>query len=573
MKLYIFCLIACLFSANVLAQTINVTNSKSFAPIKDVAIFNLDHSKSGLTDENGFLNISIFEMQDTLVFQHAGYYERVLPYTSVVLLNYKVKLEEKLIDLSEVVISANKWEQNKSEVPNKITSIEKKHIELYNPQTAADLLAYSNEVFIQKSQMGGGSPMIRGFSANSVLLVVDGIRMNNAIYRSGNLQNVITLDPNIMESAEVVFGPGSIIYGSDALGGVMDFHTKKVRLNAPDNKKYTVNLMSRFATANFEKTFHVDVNYHGKKWGWLSSVSVSDFEDLRQGANGLDEFDRLNYVERINGVDQILSNSNPNIQKESGYRQLNFLQKFRYRPNDNFDLNYTFYLTTSSDVPRYDRLVQTDGGQLKYSEWYYGPQFWMYHALNMRLQKATSIYDAAQINIAYQNVEESRFSRKFDSEDLKSQIERVNVFSLNFDFDKTIAKKTTVFYGFEALYNKVNSEAFNKNIVSGATEDIATRYPDGGSNYYALAAYTSFKFNFSEQFTFTGGARYSYIKLESSFVDNSFFDFPYDEINISNGDVIALRNLPRLILIFQLVSGLQTLMMLLRYSIPAREML
>ena len=199
--------------------------------------------------------MSIFEMQDTLVFQHTGFFERVLPYTSVVLLNYKVTLDEKLVDLSEIVISASKWEQNKSEVPNKITSIERHEIEFYNPQTAADLLSYSNEVFVQKSQMGGGSPMIRGFSANSVLLVVDGIRMNNAIYRSGNLQNIITLDPNIMESAEVVFGPGSIIYGSDALGGVMDFHTKKVRLNAPDNKKYTVNFLSRFATANFEKTF------------------------------------------------------------------------------------------------------------------------------------------------------------------------------------------------------------------------------------------------------------------------------------------------------------------------------
>ena len=71
--------------------------------------------------------------------------------------------------------------------------------------------------------------MLRGFSANSILLVVDGVRMNNAIYRSGNLQNVITLDSHILEEAEVIFGPGSVIYGSDALGGVMDFHTQSPR--------------------------------------------------------------------------------------------------------------------------------------------------------------------------------------------------------------------------------------------------------------------------------------------------------------------------------------------------------
>ena len=80
-------------------------------------------------------------------------------------------------------------------------------------------------VFIQKSQLGGGSPMIRGFSTNRILIVVDGVRMNNAIYRSGNLQNIISIDALATEEAEVIFGPGSIIYGSDDIGGVMDFHS------------------------------------------------------------------------------------------------------------------------------------------------------------------------------------------------------------------------------------------------------------------------------------------------------------------------------------------------------------
>ncbi len=537
MKPFFICLLFCLISLQVSSQILKIFNSKTSDPIKDVAVFKLDKTKSVLSDNAGQIDVSIFNLQDTLVFQHASFYERVLAYTSLALLNYEIKLEEKLVNLNEVVISANKWEQNKSEVPNKIISIGLRDIEIYNPQTTADLLGNSNEVFIQKSQMGGGSPVIRGFSANSVLLVVDGIRMNNAIYRSGNLQNVISLDPNILESAEVVFGPGSIVYGSDALGGVMNFHTKKVRLNAFDEKKYTTNILSRFASANFEKTFHVDVNYHGEKWGWLTSLTLSDFEDLRQGSNGLSEFDRTYYVERVNGQDQQFLNSNPNVQKQSGYEQVNFLQKFRYRPKDNLDLNYTFYLSTSSNVPRYDRLIQTSDDYLKYSEWYYGPQFWMYHALNLKLQKANSIYDAAQINIAYQNVEESRYSRKFESEKLKSQIENVNIFSLNMDFDKLFSPKTTLFYGIEALYNRVNSIAFEENIIDGIKEDYATRYPDGGSDYFAYAAYASLKSNLNKNFTLTGGFRYSYVKLKSQFVNKQFFDFPYDEINIDNSDI------------------------------------
>src|SRR5690606_38343193 len=99
---------------------------------------------------------------------------------------------------------------------NKVVSISPQEVALQNPQTVADLLGEKSEVFIQKSQLGGGSPMIRGFSTNRVLISVDGVRMNNAIFRSGNLQNVIALDANAIQSTEVMLGPGSLMYGSDA---------------------------------------------------------------------------------------------------------------------------------------------------------------------------------------------------------------------------------------------------------------------------------------------------------------------------------------------------------------------
>ena len=79
--------------------------------------------------------------------------------------------------------------------------------------------------------------MIRGFATNRVFMVVDGVRMNNAIYRSGNIQNVISIDALSIETAEVVFGPGSLIYGSDAIGGVMDFHTLNAQFS--QNNKTT----------------------------------------------------------------------------------------------------------------------------------------------------------------------------------------------------------------------------------------------------------------------------------------------------------------------------------------------
>ena len=141
--------------------------------------------------------------------------------------SYRIGLTERIIKIDEVVISANKWKTGKNEIANQLATISAKQIAFNNSQTTADVLASSGRVFVQKSQLGGGSPMIRGFSANSVLIVVDGIRMNNAIFRSGNLQNVILVDPNVICSAGVLFGPGTVVYGSDALGGVMSFDLKK----------------------------------------------------------------------------------------------------------------------------------------------------------------------------------------------------------------------------------------------------------------------------------------------------------------------------------------------------------
>lgn len=168
--------------------------------------------------------------------------------------------------LGEVIVSVNKWEQKINEVPNKITKINKLDILRNNPQTAADLLSQTGAVFVQKSQLGGGSPMIRGFATNRVLLVLDGVRMNNAIYRSGNLQNVISIDALSTETAEVIFGPGSLIYGSDAIGGVMDFHTLNAKFSASEKMLVKGSVLGRYSTANKENTIHADVNLGWKKW-------------------------------------------------------------------------------------------------------------------------------------------------------------------------------------------------------------------------------------------------------------------------------------------------------------------
>ena len=139
------------------------------------------------------------------------------------------------IKLNEIVLSTSKFSQKYREVPKKVIQINSKQIEFENPSTSADLLQNIGNIFIQKSQLGGGSPMIRGHSTNRLVLTVDGVRLNNAIYRGGNIHNVISISPLTIENTEVILGSASVLYGSDAIGGVMNFYTKRAKLSFDSN--------------------------------------------------------------------------------------------------------------------------------------------------------------------------------------------------------------------------------------------------------------------------------------------------------------------------------------------------
>ena len=110
--------------------------------------------------------------------------------------------------LPEVVIYANKFPKPFKNIVQKVDFISDKNT-INQQANTADILTQSGHVFVQKSQSGGGSPVIRGFEASRVLLMVDGVRLNNAIFRAGHLQNIITVDNMILDRVEVIYGPSS----------------------------------------------------------------------------------------------------------------------------------------------------------------------------------------------------------------------------------------------------------------------------------------------------------------------------------------------------------------------------
>ena len=523
------------------AQIIQVKEKLSLNPVENVLIYAVDESDFIHTDINGQAELKQFNKNDILVFQHSAFQTQVINFKDLEKMNYEVLLSEKVIKIDEVVVSANKWEQDKSKIPAQIENISPKVIAQTQPQTTADLLGNTGKIFVQKSQLGGGSPIIRGFAANSVLIVVDGVRMNNAIYRSGNLQNVISLDAMNLEGAEVIFGPGSVIYGSDALGGVMDFHTKRPDFRGEERDRFSGSALMRYSSANNEKTGHIDLNFHGNRLAALTSITYSDFDDLMSGSNYSNDFPdfgrRLQYVKRIGDSDSVMNNRDISLQIPSGYNQFNLMQKLKLRPSDALDVTYAFHFSTSSDIPRYDRLTEYDDKQLVYAEWYYGPQNWMMHHLSATWYNSNYFFDEGKIVMAYQDVEESRHRRKLYKEERRSQIENVDIFSLNADMNKELNDEHEFFYGLEAFTNSISSNAYNLNIRTLEKTSASTRYPGGGSHYNSSAVYFSYQWDMSKSWILNTGFRYTHNWLYAEVEDNSAIEYPFEKLTLTNGAI------------------------------------
>ena len=445
--------------------------------------------------------------------------------------------------LQDVVIYANKFPTLSKNIVQRVVALTDKVL-LQQQANTADILTASGQVFVQKSQAGGGSPVVRGFEASRVLLMVDGVRMNSAIFRAGHLQNIITVDNMILDRVEIIYGPSSTLFGSDALGGVVNLFTKQPQLfksNLVSKKapwKTNGNLVYRFGNGQNEQRQHVDLNIANNRWAFLTSVTKSNFGDMRQGNKRLAAYPdfgkRLFYVARENNTDVIKDNSAfVNIQKLSGYNQIDLLQKVLFKPNDNTEHLLNVQVSNSSDINRYDRLTEISKGLPVFSEWYYGPQVRNMIGYKLTKSNLNGYFQKLTTNINYQHLEESRITRRFKANNKDYRFEAVDIFGLNMDLLHQ-GKSSTLNIGVESYYNDVSSTAYRNNIATNLRSAITTRYSDGPTNMSNYALYTQHTQFLKGNWVLNSGLRLNNVQLNANFKDTALMRFPFTDANQNN---------------------------------------
>ena len=539
------------------SQKVKAIDKQTGKIVRNVTVYNDALTINLSSDNEGFVDISGFKKNEKIVFSHISYALIKIKKAVLQKQNWCLFLTKQSEQLDEVVLSIFKKEEKIKRIAAQVAVISAKNIQKTAPQTSADLLATIPGIKVQKSQFGGGSPVIRGMESNRVLLVVDGVRMNNAIYRKGHLQSSITVAPNMLDKTEVIFGPSSVVYGSDALGGVIHYYTKTPKLS--EQKEVKSHLFSRFSTVNQEITTNVSAELSYTNWASFTSISYSEFGDLLSGSNrshGFNDWGKVVYYsENVNGnySENTTKNGSPALLRNTGYHQTDVLQKFFVPLSKNTDLKVNIQYSTSSDIPRFDRLTElndeTDVSNLKFAEWYYGPQNRLLISSQLLMNPNKNWLESGTITAAYQNIQESRIQRKFGSLNRSYREESVNIFSLNGDFSVSLTKdkKRALSYGFEFAHNDVASNSYGKTLhisngkIKGFSNDfkVQSRYPDGGSNYMSAAVYFDYRQDINRKSTLNSGIRFTNTNLNATWVDETFIVLPNNDINTNNAAVTA----------------------------------
>jgi len=458
-----------------------------------------------VTDKRGeFILKRVPEGVYSLRITHISYTKKVI---SPVVVRKKsavklgiIKLKINVLQSPGISVTATRSTNEITDVSKAVNLIPEIVISERNSKTTAEVLREEPGVFVQKTSHGGGSAIIRGLSSNQILLMVDGIRLNNSTYRLGNHSYLTMIDYFSLEQLEVVRGPASVLYGSDALGGAVNAITKE-RISGNNKAGFNYRVFGRAATADKERTSRVEMSYISEKIGMVGGLSFKRFGDLRRGTN--------------NSVPELEHSLNGPVQTPSGFDCFDYDYKLITYPSRTTKLTLATQYTKKSNLPRYDKYENSG-----YFKWLYNPQ--IRHLTYLKLNKSLNnrYVSSMEITLSLNNQKEGREKQKKPESSITR--ESVDVKTGGFTLQlRSFIRGHFLTYGSEVYHDLVSSERSRQDPVTlELTKDKQARYPDGAT-YTSFGAYIQDEFNISRRFKTIAGVRWSMFSTEFSLPESS----------------------------------------------------
>lgn len=466
-----------------------VVNEVTREAIANVNISVLNSNKGTITDSDGRFTLNFLKGNDVLHFSYVGFDTFEMQVSSINDDSLIITLRPSLVQLDKnLVVTATKVNTTPFDSPDAVFMLTSTDIRNNAPRSTAEALIGTTGVWVQKTNHGGGSPFIRGLTGNQTLLLVDGIRLNNATFRYGPNQYFNTLDLHSIEKIEVVRGKGSVLYGSDALGGVINLVTRSPNyLSGQSEIKSALNL--KYMSHDMEYSSAGEMEYHSEKMAILGNVNYKKFGDIYSG--------------------KLLG-----FERPSGYSEYGTNIKAKFRIKDNWQITSAFYLTKQMDVHRYDQIVRG------YSLYKFDPQ--IHHLAYTKIEYYHNNPVLTKINflLSRQSSDETRKIQKNDSAILHTENDKVNTYGLLMDINSQFSEKWNSVTGIEYYFDFVKSI---KKETDYLTENVTVKrglYPNNSrmSNFAFFSQHT-LQLN---DFRITMGGRVNAIEINS--YDEEFGD-------------------------------------------------
>ncbi len=410
--------------------------------------------------------------------------------------------------LDPLVITATRSGLGAEDVPYSLSLLDSDFIAENARRTLPDALQYTPGVLVQKTANGHGSPFIRGFTGRQNLLMVDGVRINNSTFRSGPVQYWNTIDPLSIDRMELVRSQGSVLYGSDAIGGTLNAFTKSSDFRSrPDGQAYQGGSAYYEYRSNGQGShtgrLETEAGVGGKFGVWLG-LSLKEFGDIEDSSVGL--------------------------MRGTGYPEEDLDFRFDYAVTADSTLTLAHQYVNQDKVSRWHRTRNNPGwnhdGHIAAPGTWNANDYDQERSLTyLRYAGSDNRADAPIKNwsatLSYQDIDDSEFQDRIPAGGSSIRRSHIDVRTLGFDLtlESEIGPGTLV-YGFDHYHDDVDSSG-SRNNPAGTNFQESLPVADD-STYDLFGAFAHYQWKATERLDLSGGVRYTYARAElGRFTDNT----------------------------------------------------
>jgi len=378
-------------------------------------------------------------------------------------------------NLDSITVKSRLVQKNKLNLPYSQVQKNFSAIKFGNYRTTPEALMGSSGVFVQKTNHGGGSAFIRGLTGNQTLLILDGVRLNNATFRYGPNQYLNNIDLYTIDQIEVSKGTGSVEYGSDAIGGVIHVHSYTPNYN--QKKKWSTSTSLKYIGQEMEKSNRTTVQYAQNNFAIQSGITLRNFGDLVGGKN-------------------------VGVQSPSGYDEtgVNTIAKIQFKKAGEITISSRFFI--QKDVPIYHKVLLENFKVNKISK-----QERNIHTVQWEKKLQYKFLSKIKVIQSLQYSNEERESNKLNNAIYKYERDQVKSNGASIDLYSNPTKKWQINSGIDYNADKIKSTLVDKNLTTGAAANKRGLYPDN-SSYNSFSIFSLHKMEL-QKWHIEAGLRYN----------------------------------------------------------------